>query len=83
MPQKSCVKVSQEIIKVQFQLFPGIPEGIEDKAEKFVTRECMYKYMTAETNFSNAVFGVLRNDWWVWVDLNHRPHPYQGCALTN
>ena len=19
---------------------------------------------------------------WVWVDLNHRPHPYQGCALT-
>jgi len=17
------------------------------------------------------------------VDLNHRPHPYQGCALTN
>ena len=24
-----------------------------------------------------------RCDWWVWVDLNHRPHPYQGCALTN
>jgi hypothetical protein len=23
------------------------------------------------------------NEWWVWVDLNHRPHPYQGCALTN
>ena len=22
------------------------------------------------------------NYWWVWVDLNHRPHPYQGCALT-
>ena len=21
--------------------------------------------------------------WWAWVDLNHRPHPYQGCALTN
>nr|ADI18418.1 hypothetical protein [uncultured delta proteobacterium HF4000_08N17] len=20
--------------------------------------------------------------WWAWVDLNHRPHPYQGCALT-
>ena len=18
--------------------------------------------------------------WWVWVDLNYRPHPYQGCA---
>ena len=23
-----------------------------------------------------------RSKWWVWVDLNHRPHPYQGCALT-
>ena len=21
--------------------------------------------------------------WWAWMDLNHRPHPYQGCALTN
>ena len=21
--------------------------------------------------------------WWVWVDSNHRPQPYQGCALTN
>ena len=20
--------------------------------------------------------------WWVWVDSNYRPHPYQGCALT-
>src|SRR5262249_3112899 len=19
---------------------------------------------------------------WAWMDLNHRPHPYQGCALT-
>ena len=20
--------------------------------------------------------------WWAWMDLNQRPHPYQGCALT-
>ena len=20
--------------------------------------------------------------WWAWVDLNYRPHPYQGCALA-
>src|SRR5690606_18635533 len=24
-----------------------------------------------------------RRTWWVWEDLNFRPHPYQGCALTN
>jgi hypothetical protein len=23
-----------------------------------------------------------RNLWWAWVDLNYRPHPYQGCALA-
>ena len=21
--------------------------------------------------------------WWAQVDLNHRPHAYQACALTN
>src|ERR1700756_5516439 len=21
-------------------------------------------------------------NWWAWDDLNVRPHPYQGCALT-
>ena len=20
-------------------------------------------------------------NWWVWVDSNHRPHPYQGGEL--
>ncbi len=24
-----------------------------------------------------------RDKWWAWVDSNYRPHPYQGCALTN
>ena len=24
----------------------------------------------------------LPYSWWVWEDSNHRPHPYQGCALT-
>jgi len=23
------------------------------------------------------------SDWWAWVELNYRPHPYQGCALAN
>jgi hypothetical protein len=32
---------------------------------------------------SHATFPspALRN-WWAWEDLNLRPHPYQGCALT-
>ena len=23
------------------------------------------------------------DNWWVWKDLNLRPHAYQACALTN
>jgi hypothetical protein len=22
------------------------------------------------------------DNWWAWVELNYRPHPYQGCALA-
>ena len=29
---------------------------------------------------NGAGFSLL---WWAWVELNHRPHPYQGCALAN
>ena len=25
----------------------------------------------------------LPETWWVWEELHPRPHPYQGCALTN
>ena len=21
-------------------------------------------------------------EWWAWMELNHRPHAYQACALT-
>ena len=32
--------------------------------------------------FSCAIFNELRLFWWVWEDLNFRPHAYQACALT-
>ena len=35
-------------------------------------------YMQCEYQMSQP-----SKDWWVRVDLNHRPHPYQGCALTS
>src|SRR4051794_40758299 len=31
---------------------------------------------------SSAIAVLLGVRWWAWMDLNHRPHPYQGCALT-
>ena len=34
-------------------------------------------------NFSKNVFLDHLWSWWAMLDLNQRPHPYQGCALTN
>ena len=43
--------------------------------------------LRARQVLSQLSYGPIRSIvlliWWVWVDLNHRPHPYQGCALTN
>ena len=33
--------------------------------------------------FSGTPARRLRQRWWAWVESNYRPHPYQGCALTN
>ena len=41
-------------------------------------KETPFLFLTA---FSSGLFQVLF--WWAWVDSNYRPHPYQGCALTN
>ena len=42
-------------------------------------KEKRQDYVILATRTSHLATGM----WWVWVDLNHRPHPYQGCALTN
>ena len=34
------------------------------------------------TRFSNLI-RFYAEIWWVWMDSNHRPPPYQGGALTN
>ena len=37
--------------------------------------------LRAKQALSQLSYGPF--DWWVWADSNCRPHPYQGCALTN
>ncbi len=39
-------------------------------------------HLLAKQVLSQLSYGPV-GKWWVWVDLNYRPHPYQGCALTN
>ena len=37
--------------------------------------------LLAKQALSQLSYGPI--DWWVWEESNFRPHPYQGCALTN
>ena len=41
--------------------------------------------LLAKQALSQLSYGpvLIDQDWWVWEELNLRPHPYQGCALTN
>ena len=40
------------------------------------------KISTASAISRTGTPGKLLKFWWAWVELNHRPHPYQGCALA-
>ena len=37
---------------------------------------------TYKKPFDILAKGLCCSKWWAAVDSNHRPHPYQGCALT-
>ena len=30
----------------------------------------------------NLQLSIINQTWWAWMELNHRPHAYQACALT-
>ena len=52
-------------------------------AERDRTADLMLaKHALSQLSYSPKS-GCLRLRWWAWVDSNYRPHPYQGCALTN
>ena len=40
------------------------------------------KQVLSQLSYGPSQFCGQNLRWWVWVDSNHRPHPYQGCALT-
>ena len=39
--------------------------------------------LRARQALSQLSYGPSFDTWWVWEELHPRPHPYQGCALTN
>lgn len=65
------------------------------KDKKYIDRFYYYKSGMRDSNsrplgpkpsalaiWANSRILSPRWEWWAWVDSNHRPHPYQRCALT-
>ncbi len=76
LPKKSNLSACDEALRFDFlPLIPGTTE-IGGARRDRTADPLLAKQVLSQLSYSPDV-------WWVWVDLNHRPHPYQGCALTN
>jgi hypothetical protein len=81
--KKSCVSVLTKHLKFLTSFFDALPDSFRksNKDSPFCSDQGggsrrISLYASGPTTPSWA-------KWWVWEDLNFRPHPYQGCALTN
>jgi hypothetical protein len=68
---------SQHRTRVRFpeRFWPGLDAG-------GASRDRTGDLLLAKQAFSQLNYGPSIG-WWVWEELHPRPHPYQGCALTN
>ena len=65
----------------------------QSKDTRFALRGPYFNRVIREANYPAELWPQIQlavskyhsqsTKWWVWEDLNFRPHPYQGCALTN
>ena len=71
----SCTSLQLVLI---WEIFGG---GKRDRTDDpLLAKQVLYQLSYAPFTLNRpAGFGY----WWVWEDLNLRPHAYQACALTS
>jgi hypothetical protein len=52
--------------------------GVYVEPDASRSADCDVNENVNQVSASNSQGSV--SDWWAWVDLNHRPHPYQLLA---
>ena len=77
-----CLRIDTQAIK------SGHPTGYSECDDGGAERDrtvdpLLAKQVLSQLSYSPNYFGNMLLNWWAWVDSNYRPHPYQGCALTN
>ena len=86
-----------QVVKLSISLFLGLTDHWQfNKSTKVVEvngfepmASCVQgrrspNWATPPTVHSDKWFALcsLPYAWWAWMELNHRPHAYQACALT-
>ena len=63
-----------------------VPEILVELIGIEPTTPCLQSRCSPKLSYSpgvGCVASLLIDLWWVWMDSNHRPPPYQDGALTN
>ena len=94
----SSVTIKDKKVKMQFaepyatleKLIKLAKQGITESGYEEFFKSIMALKDTGNKALKKSLKGssianpnsVICTEWWAAVDSNHRPHPYQGCALT-
>ena len=78
----SCVQIISTRIKNPYKVIAYFIKTLvkHNYSILVLSRQIQTKCASAHEFGFNAKKNKI---WWVWLELNQRPHPYQGCALTN
>ena len=73
------IRASSTLTTMDLILFGNARENIVQVATDPTTEVSVWRYSAWLTSISGS---SQVDELWAHVDLNHGPHPYQGCALT-
>jgi hypothetical protein len=79
MPVKYSIVKDRECFKIQQSAFSNPLCSVKVESGLLDTG-CLISESAARRRQDRRRYQIL---WWAWVELNYRPHPYQGCALAN
>jgi hypothetical protein len=71
-----CSELSTEYVRQPSTLDSGLKDGGGE-------RDRTDDLLLAKQALSQLSYTPDNCSWWVWLDLNQRPHAYQACALTS
>jgi hypothetical protein len=80
LPRLRGTRQFMEAALLVIQIMPVKYSIVKDQTSSVLPEEIEHRFSGRPEKPPSASSRLF---WWAWVDSNYRPHPYQGCALTN